>query len=218
MRTLFVVLPPPRCDLPPRIEQVLKPAHLQALIPQPSVKTFHPRVLRRLARLNVQQLDLPLHAPRQKMPARQLRPVVAANRLRHSALRHDLLPAPASLSGWQSSYPLPRPNTPACTHPPHSVPGSPVRTPPHRAQNPAPTPGSLKSAPAAAFPRARNASVSSAESSTLPPDTPDARACDSPPLPSGPTAHAAADTRSAASTAPTPPTACATAHRCAVVR
>jgi hypothetical protein len=32
------------------------------------VKTFDPPVLRRLARLNVDQFDLPLHAPCQKMP------------------------------------------------------------------------------------------------------------------------------------------------------
>jgi len=43
------------------------------------------------------------------------------------------------------------------------------------------------------------------------PDTRDAPACDSHALPHGPTKHAAADTRSAASTAPAPPTACATA-------
>jgi hypothetical protein len=56
-------------------------------------------------------------------------------------------PALVSLSGWQSSYPLPRPSTPACTHPPRSAPGSPARTPLHRAESPAPTPGSPKSAP-----------------------------------------------------------------------
>jgi hypothetical protein len=32
------------------------------------VKTLHPCVLRRLSWLNVDQLDLPLHTPRQKMP------------------------------------------------------------------------------------------------------------------------------------------------------
>ncbi len=38
------------------------------------------------------------------------------------------------------------PNISACRHPPRSAPGSPARTPPHSAQNPAPTPGSLPSA------------------------------------------------------------------------
>jgi hypothetical protein len=89
VRALLVVLDPPRRDLPPRIEQVLKPTHGQTLFPQPSVETLDVRVLRRLARLNMHQLDLPFHAPRQKMPARQLRPVVAANCLRLSALGHD---------------------------------------------------------------------------------------------------------------------------------
>ncbi len=37
------------------------------------------------------QLDLSFHAPGQKMPARQLRPVVAADRQRHSTLAHNLL-------------------------------------------------------------------------------------------------------------------------------
>ena len=43
--------------------------------------------------------------------------------------------------------------------------------------NPAPTPDSPRSPPAAAFPCARNASASPAESSVPPPDTPDALAC-----------------------------------------
>ena len=80
MRTVFVVLRSPRCDLPPRIEQVLKPAHRQTLFAQPSMKTFDPPILRRLARLNVDHLDLPLHCPSKKMPAGELRPVVAADR------------------------------------------------------------------------------------------------------------------------------------------
>src|ERR1700719_2716965 len=122
-------------------------------------------------------------------------------------------PVLALLSDWRNSYPLPKPSTLACTHPPRSAPGSPVRTPPHHAQNPTPTPGSPKSAPPAAFPRARNASAVSAATSTPPPDRSDAASCDSPVLHFVPTKHAAADTRSAASTAPTPPTACATAHR-----
>jgi len=90
VRTLLVVFRPPGCNLPLRVEQVLKPAYVQTFFPQPSVKTFHARILRRLARLNVDQLDLPLHAPRQKMPAGELRTVVAADRLRHSPLGRDL--------------------------------------------------------------------------------------------------------------------------------
>jgi len=53
VRTLFVVLRPPRRDLPPRIEQILKPAHVQTLFSQSSVEALDLRVLRRLPRLNV---------------------------------------------------------------------------------------------------------------------------------------------------------------------
>ncbi len=91
MRTLLVVLDLPPRDLSLRIEQVLKPAHVQTLIPQSSVETFDPRILRRLARLNVQQLDLSFHTPRQKMPTGQLRPVVATDRERLPALGYDRL-------------------------------------------------------------------------------------------------------------------------------
>ena len=58
-------------------------------------------------------------------------------------------PALASLFDWRSSCPLPKPNTPACTHPPRSAPGSLVRTPRHHARNPAPTPDSPPSSSAA---------------------------------------------------------------------
>ena len=53
------------------------------------MKAFHARVLRRLPRLNVQQLDPPLDTPCQKMPARQFRPVVATDRQRLPAFRHN---------------------------------------------------------------------------------------------------------------------------------
>ena len=56
-----------------------------------SVEALDARVLRRLSRLNVYQLDLSLHAPRQKMPAGQLRPVVAANCLSTSKAKHSLV-------------------------------------------------------------------------------------------------------------------------------
>src|SRR3984957_4792757 len=89
VRALLVVLDLPRRDLTPRIKQILKPAHRQALIPQPSVKALNAPILRRLSRLYVQQLDLPFHTPRQKMPAGELRPVVAADRSRHPTLGDD---------------------------------------------------------------------------------------------------------------------------------
>ncbi len=69
MRAFFVILFPPRRDLSLRVEEILKPAHAQTLFPQPSVKTFNPPILRRLARLYVDQFNLPFDTPRQKMPA-----------------------------------------------------------------------------------------------------------------------------------------------------
>ena len=94
VRPLFVVFSPPHRDPFPRLEQIPEPAHPQALLPHPPVKTFHASVLHRTSRLNVHQLDLLLDAPRQKMPARQFRPVVAANRLRRPSFRHDPLQHP----------------------------------------------------------------------------------------------------------------------------
>ena len=91
VRAFVVILRPPRCDLAPGVEQILKPTHVQTLFPQPRVKALHPSVLRRLPRLDVKQFDLLLHAPRQKMPAGKLRPVVAADRTRLTSLRHDRL-------------------------------------------------------------------------------------------------------------------------------
>ena len=73
-------------------------------------------------------------------------------------------------------------------------------------------------APPAAFPRARNVSVSSAGSSIPPPDTLDARACGLPARPSGPTIHAAADSRIVVSPVLTPPAVLATVHPCASFR
>src|SRR5258708_4180813 len=80
VRARLVELLLPRGDLAPRVPQVLEPTHIQAFIAQLAVETFHVSVLLRLPRLNVHQLDAPFHAPGQKMPAGEVRPVVAANR------------------------------------------------------------------------------------------------------------------------------------------
>jgi len=58
----LVVLLPPRGNLPPRIEQVLKPAHIQTLFPQSSVKALHVRILGWLPWLNMYQLKHELEA------------------------------------------------------------------------------------------------------------------------------------------------------------
>jgi hypothetical protein len=52
MRPLLVVVLSTRLDLPARIEQVLKPARVQTLVPQFPVKTLHMRVLHWLAGLD----------------------------------------------------------------------------------------------------------------------------------------------------------------------
>jgi hypothetical protein len=83
-------------------------------------------------------------------------------------------PGPASLSDRQNLYPLPRPSTPAYTHPPRSTPGSLARTPTHRAESPVPTPGLPLSGATVAVPQARRVSTSSAGSSVPPSDTRDA--------------------------------------------
>lgn len=54
--------------------------------------------LRRSARLDVAQLDLALRSPRQEMRARELRAIVAANRLRPPALGDDLIQHPCHAS------------------------------------------------------------------------------------------------------------------------
>ena len=121
VRAAFVVLRLPRRDLAPGIEQILKPTYVQTLFPHARMKTFHPSVLRRLARLYVHQLDLPLHAPGQKMPAGELRPVVAADRTGLAPLRYDRLqhtrhsPAGKTRIHFQSQT-LPRIRTALAAH------------------------------------------------------------------------------------------------------
>ena len=75
VRPLFVVLLPPRRDLLPGIEQVLEPTRVQTFVSQLAVETLDVRVLHRLARFDVHELNLPLQTPRQKMTAGELRPV-----------------------------------------------------------------------------------------------------------------------------------------------
>ena len=94
VRTFFVVFLSPCSDLGPRFKQIPKPARVQAFVSQLSVKTFYMSVLHRPPRLDVHQLDLPLQAPRQEVPAGQLRTVVTTDRPRHSAPRHDRLQHP----------------------------------------------------------------------------------------------------------------------------
>jgi hypothetical protein len=94
VQPLFIELLLPRRDLPPCIPQILEPTHVQALVPQLAVTTFHESILLRLPWLDVHQLDLPLDTPGQKMTAGELRPVVAGDRRRLFPLIDDRLQRP----------------------------------------------------------------------------------------------------------------------------
>ena len=62
-----IVLISPRCDLRSGVDQIAKPVRIQTFIPQPTVEALHVAVLHRPPWLNVDQLNLPLLAPAQKM-------------------------------------------------------------------------------------------------------------------------------------------------------
>ena len=94
MWTLLVVLRLPTRDLPACVEQVGEPAHPQALLAQPPVEALDMRVLRRLARLDVAQFDLPLQRPGEEMTTRELGAVVAANRVWSPTPGDDLIQHP----------------------------------------------------------------------------------------------------------------------------
>src|SRR5258708_20361592 len=112
VRALLVELLLPRGDLAPRVPQVLEPTHIQAFIAQLAVETFHVSVLLRLPRLNVHQLDAPFHAPGQKMPAGEVRPVVAANPQWFFSRGQNLLHRSRPFPPAKSSIPLPPPPPP----------------------------------------------------------------------------------------------------------
>jgi hypothetical protein len=79
-----IVLISPRGDLRLGIDHVAKLVRIQTFIPQPTVEAFHMTVLHGPPWLDMDQLDLPLFAPAQKMSTGQLRPVVTTNRFRFS--------------------------------------------------------------------------------------------------------------------------------------
>src|SRR5207245_1080273 len=84
MRTLFVVLLPPRLDFPPCVSQVQKPGRVQTFVPETPVETLHMPVLDGLSGLNMNHGNAPLSAPLLEMQARELRTVVAANGARRT--------------------------------------------------------------------------------------------------------------------------------------
>src|SRR4029077_4018109 len=111
-----------------------------------------------------------------------------------------------SPAGSQNSSPLPAPDIPACTRRSRSTREISSRSPPHRAQNPTPTPGSLPSPPLAPRPCASTVFSSSAGSSAPLRGTPDTPACGSRACPFLPASTAAAGIPIVASLAPLPPT------------
>src|SRR6185503_15246165 len=76
VRGVRVVLFSPGADLLLWIRQRHVPVGIQTLITQPAVEAFHSSVLHRLSWLDVHQLDGLLLAPAEKVPRRELRPVV----------------------------------------------------------------------------------------------------------------------------------------------
>jgi hypothetical protein len=66
MRALSVVLPLPGRKPPAHVEQIAEATGVHALVAQFFVEAFHLAVLHRAARLNVQEIDLPLDTPTQK--------------------------------------------------------------------------------------------------------------------------------------------------------
>src|SRR5579883_476191 len=103
VRSLFVVLAPPESDLAPCVEQVVKPAHVQELVPKLAMEAFNAAILCRLSGLNVQQFDSPFHRPREEVARGQLRSVIAANAFRPAVFQHRLVEntrhAPARKTG-----------------------------------------------------------------------------------------------------------------------
>jgi hypothetical protein len=102
VRPFLVELLLPRGDLPPRVPQILEPTHVQTLIPQLAVETFHIPVLLQLSRLDVHQLDASLDAPCQKMPTGELRRVVTANREWSCPIRQNSLQRPRHASAREA--------------------------------------------------------------------------------------------------------------------
>jgi len=87
--------------------------------------SFHVRVLYWPSRFDVHQLNLPLQPPRQKMPTRKFRSVVAPNRFRNSSLRYDPLQLPCHPSAGRTRVKIQGPFLVCSRHPARATP---VRT------------------------------------------------------------------------------------------
>ncbi len=70
MRPDAIVVITPCVDLTASVEQIAEPAHAQTLLAEAAVEAFDQRVLDRLARPDVHQIDAALQAPGQVSAAR----------------------------------------------------------------------------------------------------------------------------------------------------
>ena len=211
MGPLAVVLLAPGCQSTPDIVQRPEPACVEALVAQPAVEALDVAVLHRAARLDVHQADLPVFGPADHAPRGELRPVVRAHVLGPATLGDQLAPAPASRG-----------------HEPRLVSASSARhsrvyastTLRMRTIRPVARPSTMKSIAhswfgpvsrgSAAAIAHQTACASCAAPSGALPHTADRPASRSPHGLGGSTAHAAADSRSAASAAPASPALLAT--------
>ena len=87
----MVIVLPPAFDLPAGVEQIPEPARIQALLAQPAVEAFDVRILHRLARPDVNELQLPLQRPGQKRSRRKLGTVIAAQPQWRTTLADDAI-------------------------------------------------------------------------------------------------------------------------------
>lgn len=79
----------PRVDSCACLPQVSKPAYIQKLVAEFSVEAFQVRILHRLARPDINQLDLPIHSPAQEMPRGEFAAVVHPQPLRPASFGND---------------------------------------------------------------------------------------------------------------------------------
>jgi hypothetical protein len=142
VRPLLVVLPLPRDEFPPRVPQIRKPTHIQALIPQPAVEAFYVPVLLRFSHLNVHQLDsLSMYHARKcrLINSGPLSQLIASGLSR--PVTSESSPGPASLADSKTLIYFQRQTFPHASifhrqHPDRSAAGH-----RHRARNPPPIPG-----------------------------------------------------------------------------
>ena len=91
MWSSFVVIMPPVGDDASSLEEVLEPTDTQAFLTQLAVETLHVAILRRLAGLDMDQIDLAVQSPGKEVATGQLRAVVTTYGPRQTALGDDLV-------------------------------------------------------------------------------------------------------------------------------